>query len=87
MKPKSRRNLAKDVETKLPPNQKLVDIPNVAKVKIGNMSNALNDYISGVVAGLGITGKWSFDMRTMRIIVTEIKKDTKDKEKVDDKKT
>lgn len=69
-KPKATKNLAKDIET---PKIKLkhIDIPNVAKVEISRMTSTLDNYIAGVVAGLGIKGRWSFDMRKMQIIVED----------------
>ena len=67
-KPKATNNLAKDVER---PKLKRIDIPNVAKAEISQMTQKLDTYIAGVVAGLGIKGRWSFDVRTMKIIVED----------------
>lgn len=66
--PKANKNLAKDVET---PKLKRIDIPDVAKAEIARMASILDNYIAGVVAGLGIKGRWNFDMRSKQIIVED----------------
>lgn len=65
-KPKANENLANDVET---PKLKHIDIPAVAKVEISRMTQNLDIYISGVAAGLGVKGKWSFNVNSMQLIV------------------
>lgn len=69
-KPKATQNLAKDTET---PKIKLkrLDVPSVAKAEISRMASTLDNYIAGVVAGLGIKGRWSFDMRKLQVIVED----------------
>ena len=67
-KPKPPENLAKDVET---PKLKKVDIPNAAKAEINRMNERLEIYLSGVVIGMGIKGKWSYDAQRMQIIVED----------------
>ena len=69
-KPKASENLAKDIETL---KTRRVDIPDVAKMEIARITQNMNDYIAGVVAGLGIEGKWNIDMRSMQIIVEDKK--------------
>ncbi len=64
-KPKATKNLAKDVITKR------IDIPNAAKVEIARMSRELDNYVAGVVAGIGIKGKWAVDVSTMQFIVED----------------
>ena len=65
-KPKSSKNKAKDVET---PKTRRVDIPNAAKAEIIRMNERLEIYLSGVVIGMGIKGKWNYDAQRMQIIV------------------
>ena len=65
-KPKATKNLAKDVKT---PKIKHIDIPNAAKAEIIRMNERLKIYLSGVVIGMGIKGKWDYDARSMQIIV------------------
>ena len=67
-KPKATENLAKDVET---PKMKRIDIPIAAKVEIDRMSRELDNYVAGVVAGMGIKGRWSVDVKTMQFIVED----------------
>lgn len=69
-KPKASENKAKDVET---PKMKRIDIPNIAKAEIARITQNMNDYIAGVVAGLGIEGKWSIDMQKMQFVVKDEK--------------
>lgn len=71
-RPKATENLAKDVET---PKIKLkrIDIPDNAKVPIARMKADLDNFIAGVVAGLGIEGKWGFDGQKMQVIVEDKK--------------
>lgn len=57
MKSKASKNLAK------------IDIPDIAKAEITRRTASLDNYVAGVVAGLGIKGKWSFDFRSMKIVV------------------
>lgn len=68
-KPKATENKAKDVET---PKQR-IPIPNAAKAEIGRMNQSLEIYLSGVVVGLGIKGKWNYDAQKMQIIVEDTK--------------
>lgn len=68
MKPKAEKSLAKDVET---PKMKRIDIPKTAKAEIARANAEINNYISGVAAGLGIKGKWGIDMKTMQFVVEE----------------
>ena len=70
-RPKAKQDKAKDVVTKqpTPPKLKSIDIPNGAKVEIARMTQNLDNYLNGVVAGLGIKGKWSFDARKMQLLV------------------
>ena len=65
-KPKSSENKAKDVVT---PKLKNIDIPNAAKAEIIRMNERLEIYLSGVVIGMGIKGKWNYDAQRMQIIV------------------
>lgn len=65
---KSTENKAKDVEVEAA-KIKRIDIPKVAKMEIARMEVKLQDFIAGVVAGMGIKGKWSFDMQTKQLIV------------------
>ena len=67
-KPKSSENKAKDVVT---PKLKRIDIPNSAKAEIRRMNERLEVYLSGIVVGMGIKGKWDYDARSMKIIVEE----------------
>ena len=69
-KPKASENLAKDIET---PKTRRVDIPDVAKMEIARITQNMNDYVAGVVAGLGIEGKWSIDMQKMQFVVKDEK--------------
>ncbi len=64
--PKSSENKAKDVVT-----PKRIDIPNAARIEIARMSRELDNYIAGVVAGMGIKGRWSVDVKTMQFIVED----------------
>lgn len=50
---------------------KRIDIPNAAKAEIARITQNMNGYIAGVVAGLGIEGKWSIDMQKMQFVVKE----------------
>lgn len=61
MKPKASENKAKDVE------RKRIDLPDNAKAEIRLMQQNLNTYLAGVVAGLGIKGKWRLDMKNLCI--------------------
>lgn len=54
---------------------KHIDLPDVAKAEITNMNQGLNHYLAGVAAGMGIKGKWSFDLRAMQFIVEEKQKE------------
>ncbi len=65
-KPKSSENKAKDVVT---PKIKRIDIPNTARIEIARMSRELDNFIAGVVAGMGIKGRWRFDVSTMQFLV------------------
>lgn len=47
---------------------KRTDIPDVAKAEIARMQQNLNTYLAGIVAGMGIKGRWSFDLQRMQII-------------------
>ena len=67
-KPKASENLAKDIETL---KTRRVDIPDVAKMEIARITQNMNDYVAGVVAGLGIEGKWSIDMGKMQFVVKD----------------
>ena len=59
-------NLAKDIET---PKLKRIDIPDAARAEINRMNERLEIYLSGVVIGMGIKGKWNYDAQRMQIIV------------------
>ena len=65
---KSSENKAKNVIT---PKLKCIDIPDIAKTEIVRLTNTLDNYLAGVVAGIGIRGKWRFDFQSMKIIVEE----------------
>ena len=65
-KPRAIDNEAKDVET-----PKRIDIPNAAKAEINRMNERLEVYLSGVVVGLGIKGRWNYDAQKMQIIVED----------------
>ena len=67
-KPEATENKAKDVET---PKEKRIDLPDAAKVEITRMTQKLDNYLAGVVAGLGIKGKWAYDMQSMQFIVED----------------
>ena len=67
-KPKASLNKAKDVVT---PKLKRIDIPNSAKAEIRRMNERLEIYLSGIVVGMGIKGKWDYDAQHMKIIVEE----------------
>ena len=67
-RPKASLNKAKDVEV---PKLKSIDIPNAAKAEIGRMNERLEIYLSGVVIGMGIKGKWNYDAQRMKIIVED----------------
>ena len=69
-RPKATQNNAKDVET---PKLKRIDIPMAAKAEIGRMNQSLEIYLSGVVVGMGIKGKWNYDAQKMQIIVEDTK--------------
>ena len=60
-KPKASENKAKDVEIKR------IDLPDDAKAEIRLMQQNLNTYLAGVVAGLGIKGKWTFDGKNILV--------------------
>lgn len=64
---KSSKNKAKDVETKT----KRINLPDDAKAEIRLMQQNLNTYLAGVVVGLGVKGKWSFDARNLHILVED----------------
>lgn len=68
-KPKAKDNLAKDVETPPPPKMKRIDLPETARVEVARMTQNLDTYIAGIVAGMGIKGKWAYDVRKMQILV------------------
>lgn len=61
-------NKAKGVEIR---KQRAIDIPKAAKVNINQMTANLNNYIVGMVAGMNIKGKWTYDFNNMKIIVEE----------------
>ena len=67
-KPKATENKAKDVET---PKLKRIDIPNAAKAEIIRMNERFDIYLTGVVVGMGIKGKWNYDAQSMKIIVED----------------
>ena len=66
--PKASQNKAKDVVTI---KTKRIDIPIGAKNEIARLEAKLQNYIAGIVAGLDIKGKWSFDMKSFHIIVED----------------
>ena len=68
MKPKASLNKAKDVAT---PKLKSIDLPDNAKAEIRRMNERLEIYLSGMVVGMGIKGKWDYDAQNMKIIVEE----------------
>ncbi len=65
-RPQSTKNLAKDV---IKPDMKRLDIPQAAKNEIARLATQLDTYIAGTVAGMGIKGPWSFDMKRMQVVV------------------
>ena len=65
---KSSENKAKDVVT---PKLKSIDIPNSAKVEIRRMNERLEIYLSGIVVGMRIKGKWDYDAQNMKIIIED----------------
>lgn len=65
-KPKAKDNKAKDVVT-----PKRIDIPPAAKAEINRANNEINNFIAGVVVGMGIKGRWSLDMQKMQIILED----------------
>lgn len=67
-RPKATQNKAKNVET---PKVKHIDMPTMAKVEIARIGQTMDNYIAGVVAGMGIKGKWSFDFQSMKLIVED----------------
>lgn len=54
---------------------KHIKISNAANVEINRMNQKFNSYIEGVAAGIGIKGKWSFDVQSMCFIVEDDKAD------------
>ena len=65
------KNIAKQV---VKPKMKSIQLPKAAAVEVRRQSIALDTYIQGIVAGMGITGPWQFDMRNKTILVPDIKK-------------
>ena len=65
---KATDNLAKDVvKTKM----KTIPVPPKAAAEISKMAGHLDTYIAGIVAGMGVTGPWQFDMKRKLIMVPE----------------
>lgn len=67
-KPKAKDNKAKDVEA---PKLKHIDIPNAAKAEINQMNQNFDRYITGLVVGMGVKGKWDYDAQRMQIILED----------------
>lgn len=61
-------NLAKDV---VKPKMKTIPIPPTAAVEISRMAEKLDNYIAGLVAGMGIKGPWGFDMKNKKVVVPD----------------
>ena len=59
---KSSKNNAKDVEIKS------VDLPENVKIELESRLNDFQTYLSGVIIGLGLKGKWALDPRKMQLI-------------------
>ena len=53
------------------PKTKRIDIPKGARNEIANMNAQMQTYIAGIVAGMDIEGRWSFDIKSGQIIVEE----------------
>ncbi len=53
------------------PKTKRIDIPKVAKNEIVRIEDNLQNYIAGIVAGMDITGRWSFDLKSKQITVED----------------
>ena len=53
------------------PKTKRIDIPNTAKAEISRMNERLEIYLSGVIVGMGIKGKWDYDAQSMCILVED----------------
>lgn len=53
------------------PKLKQINIPDAAKVELARMSQNLDNYIKGMVTGLGVKGKWTFDMKSMQLFVED----------------
>ena len=67
-RPKSSKNLAKDIET---PKLKHIPIPNIAKAKIILANQEMDNYLAGVVVGMGIKGRWSVDLNKMQFVIED----------------
>ena len=50
---------------------KRIAIPDVAKAEIIRANQEMNNYLAGVVAGMGIKGRWSVDVKTMQLLVED----------------
>lgn len=76
----AKKNVAENVETK-PPKLKRIDIPDIAKAEIARLTQNLDNYLAGVVAGLSIKSRWSFNMQTKQVIVEDKPDEQRDKGK------
>lgn len=61
-------NLAKDV---VKPKMKSIPVPPEAAAEISRMVDKLDNYIAGLVAGMGIKGPWGFDMKSKQVLVPD----------------
>ena len=59
----------KDKEAR--PKIKRIDLPVQIKVTLAQMDRDADMLLRGVVATLGIEGKWSYDPRTKQIIIED----------------
>lgn len=50
---------------------KRIDIPDKAKAEVARITQNLDTYVAGVVAGMKIKGKWAFDIQTKQIVIME----------------
>ena len=62
------QNKAKQV-TK--PKMKSIAVPEAARNEIARLSNNLDNFIAGTVAGMNIKGPWGFDMKTKQVVVPD----------------
>ncbi len=62
------RNNAKDV---VQPKMKRINVSDAARNEIARQAALLDNYIAGIVVGMGIKGPWGFDMKNKQVIVPD----------------